>query len=90
MLMDVVAWLASPLVTLHPTFTALRVRILTAQRYFDVGKAKSRLGYLPLVGMEEALQRTAAWWAAAGYAAAPTAGPGGAGMTRADKLAKQA
>ena len=59
---DLIAWLLSPIKTLHPSFTHFRVKVITANRYFDISKAKERLGYKPIVSMEEALKRTVEYW----------------------------
>lgn len=60
--MDVIAFLLRPIKTIHPSFTHFRVKLITANRYFNISKAKTLLGYKPIVGMEEALERTVAWW----------------------------
>lgn len=57
---DTMAALLSPIVTIHPSFTAFRVKLITANRFFDIRKAKDVLGYAPIVGMDEAIRRTVA------------------------------
>ena len=52
----------SPIKTLHPSFTSFRVKMITANRYFNISKAKKILGYIPIVSMDEALKRTAKYW----------------------------
>jgi nucleoside-diphosphate-sugar epimerase len=42
--------------------TRSRVKFLTHSRIYDIGRAKSELGYRPLVGLEEGMKRTAAWY----------------------------
>ena len=59
---DFAAWILSPLVTLHPSFTTFRVKMITANRYFDISKAKERLGYKPIVDMKAALDQTVGFW----------------------------
>jgi sterol-4alpha-carboxylate 3-dehydrogenase (decarboxylating) len=39
-----------------------RVRFLTMERTLNVGKARRRLGYRPLVGMQEGIERSAKWF----------------------------
>jgi sterol-4alpha-carboxylate 3-dehydrogenase (decarboxylating) len=45
-------------------FTAYRVHYLTAQRWHNIEKARRVLGYEPVVGVEEGIKRTVAWWLA--------------------------
>ena len=42
--------------------TRSRVKFLTNSRIYDIGRAKSELGYSPKVGLEEGMKRTAAWY----------------------------
>jgi sterol-4alpha-carboxylate 3-dehydrogenase (decarboxylating) len=42
-----------------------------ATRYYNVEKARRLLGYEPLVGMEEAVKRSAQWWQEEGHKLAP-------------------
>lgn len=39
-----------------PPLTRMKVRLCSMTRYFSVDKAKKRLGYTPLVGLEEGLR----------------------------------
>ncbi|CAG8487976.1 4077_t:CDS:2 [Funneliformis mosseae] len=41
----------------EPGFTRFRVKFTTTNRYFNINKAKSRLGYEPLVDLEEGVKR---------------------------------
>ncbi|KAE9609293.1 hypothetical protein Lal_00020596 [Lupinus albus] len=41
-----------------PQFTPSRVRLLSCSRSFDCSKAKDRLGYAPIVTLQEGLRRT--------------------------------
>ena len=61
--LDWLAFLLSPIYTIHPTFTRFRVQMITTNRYFDISKAKNILGYKPIVSMDEAIRRTAVYWA---------------------------
>ena len=61
-LSDAIAVALAPIKTIHPSFTAFRVKMITANRYFNISKAKNILGYRPIVSMEEALKRTAKYW----------------------------
>ncbi|KZT57863.1 3-beta hydroxysteroid dehydrogenase/isomerase [Calocera cornea HHB12733] len=45
-------------------FTAYRVHYLTAERWHNMEKARRVLGYEPVVGVEEGIKRTVAWWIA--------------------------
>jgi len=40
-LIDLIVWILSPIVTLHPTITYFRIANATAHRYFSIEKAKS-------------------------------------------------
>lgn len=44
------------------TLTRRQVRYSSMTRYYDCGKAKKRLGYAPLVGLQEGIERSVAWW----------------------------
>jgi len=41
-----------------PKLTRRQVKYSCMTRYYDCGKAKRRLGYLPLVGMPEAIEKS--------------------------------
>ncbi|WFD33511.1 3beta-hydroxysteroid-4alpha-carboxylate 3-dehydrogenas(decarboxylating) [Malassezia cuniculi] len=43
-------------------FTRYRVTYTACARYYNIEKARRLLGYEPLVGMDEAIERSAAWW----------------------------
>eukprot|EP00026_Physarum_polycephalum_P005121 Phypoly_transcript_05149.p1 GENE.Phypoly_transcript_05149~~Phypoly_transcript_05149.p1 ORF type:complete len:354 (+),score=60.59 Phypoly_transcript_05149:142-1203(+) len=58
MLVDLIVWILSPIVTLHPNFTYFRVVTVAANRYFNINKAKQDLGYKPIVPLWEALDLT--------------------------------
>lgn len=45
----------------EPTFTRFRVQFTCANRYYDISKARSVLGYTPLIGLEEGMKRSLAW-----------------------------
>ncbi|KAF1948957.1 putative 3-beta hydroxysteroid dehydrogenase/isomerase family protein [Byssothecium circinans] len=47
----------------QPRFTRAKIKYMTIDRYFDITKAKKRLGYSPQVSMEEGIQRTVEWYA---------------------------
>ncbi|TPX14249.1 uncharacterized protein E0L32_000643 [Thyridium curvatum] len=51
------AWLARK----NPTFTYQRCVFACMTRYFDITKAKKRLGYVPQVSLEEGVRRGVAW-----------------------------
>jgi sterol-4alpha-carboxylate 3-dehydrogenase (decarboxylating) len=45
-----------------PKLTRRQVRFSCMTRYYDCGKAKKRLGYRPIVGLEEGLKRSIEWF----------------------------
>jgi len=58
LLIDLVVWLLSPVVTLHPTFTFFRFSNACAHRYFNIDKAKKHLGYKPIISLEDGMNET--------------------------------
>lgn len=42
--------------------TAREVKYSCMTRYYDIGKANKRLGYVPIVGLEEGVKRGVAWF----------------------------
>jgi nucleoside-diphosphate-sugar epimerase len=46
----------------HAPLTRSRVKFLTNSRVYDISRARSELGYMPAVDLEEGMQRTAAWY----------------------------
>ncbi|KAI9204174.1 uncharacterized protein BJ171DRAFT_119904 [Polychytrium aggregatum] len=61
-LADAATWALKPFVELHPSFTVFRIKAFAINRYYSCEKAKERLGYKPLVPMEEALEITGEFW----------------------------
>jgi len=59
---DFLVMLVSPFVKLHPSFSFFRVATVTANRYFNINKAKKDLGYKPIVPLNEALDKTIAYF----------------------------
>eukprot|EP01112_Ceratiomyxa_fruticulosa_P012536 TRINITY_DN3473_c0_g1_i1.p1 TRINITY_DN3473_c0_g1~~TRINITY_DN3473_c0_g1_i1.p1 ORF type:complete len:350 (+),score=82.28 TRINITY_DN3473_c0_g1_i1:196-1245(+) len=57
-LIDIIVWLLSPFVTLHPNFTFFRIASASCYRYFDISKAKKVLGYKPKVPLKVGMQKT--------------------------------
>ncbi len=45
-----------------PTFTRQRIVYASMTRYYDITKAKQRLGYKPLVSLEEGIKRAVTWF----------------------------
>lgn len=43
-------------------FTRYKVTYTACARYYNIEKARRILGYEPLIGMDEAIDRSAAWW----------------------------
>lgn len=58
LLLSLVVWLLSPVVTLHPTFTPMRVALAGTFHYYSCEQAKKHMGYKPLVGLAEAVAKT--------------------------------
>ncbi|KAI4887900.1 hypothetical protein NFI96_012480 [Prochilodus magdalenae] len=52
--------LLSPLVTIKPTFTPMRVALAGTYHYYSCARAKQDMGYKPLVSLKEAIARTVA------------------------------
>lgn len=46
-----------------PKLTRRQVKYSCMKRYFDIGKAKRLLGYAPLVGLQEGIEKSVAWFA---------------------------
>ena len=59
---DIITFALSPIKEIHPSFTSFRVKLITANRYFNISKAKKLLGYSPIVPMNEAMKRTVEYW----------------------------
>lgn len=53
-----VLWLLSPLVTIKPTFTPMRVALAGTFHYYSCERAKRDMGYKPVVSLDEAIDRT--------------------------------
>jgi nucleoside-diphosphate-sugar epimerase len=53
----------------HAPLTRSRVEFLTHSRIYDISRAKSELGYVPKVGLEEGMKRTVAWYCKAQFIA---------------------
>ncbi|XP_013930341.1 PREDICTED: sterol-4-alpha-carboxylate 3-dehydrogenase, decarboxylating [Thamnophis sirtalis] len=58
LLLSLVLLLLRPLVTIHPTFTPMRVALAGTFHYYSCERAKRDLGYKPLVRLDEAIVRT--------------------------------
>ncbi|KAI8913533.1 3-beta hydroxysteroid dehydrogenase/isomerase family-domain-containing protein [Gorgonomyces haynaldii] len=65
-MVDAFVALLSPFVVLHPTLTAFRIKVVSGTRYFNINKAKTILGYKPIVPYEEAIRRTVEFWRSEG------------------------
>ncbi|XP_071507221.1 sterol-4-alpha-carboxylate 3-dehydrogenase, decarboxylating-like [Diadema antillarum] len=50
--------LLKPFVTINPTFTPSKVALAGTYHYYSCERAKTLLGYKPIVSLDEALQRT--------------------------------
>lgn len=46
----------------QPLFTRQRVIYTNMTRYFNIEKARTRLGYMPLYGLHEGLERSVKWF----------------------------
>jgi sterol-4alpha-carboxylate 3-dehydrogenase (decarboxylating) len=47
---------------MEPRFTRAKIKYMTINRYFDISKAKTRLGYAPQINIEDGIQRTVQWY----------------------------
>ncbi|XP_074909812.1 sterol-4-alpha-carboxylate 3-dehydrogenase, decarboxylating isoform X2 [Buteo buteo] len=56
--LSLVLWLLSPLVTIKPTFTPMRVALAGTFHYYSCERAKRDMGYKPVVSLDEAIDRT--------------------------------
>ena len=45
-----------------PNLTTKQVKYACMTRYYDVGKARRRLGYRPIVGLEEGIWGSVGWF----------------------------
>lgn len=54
----IVVPLLAPFKRIEPDFTPFRIKVASVNRTFDCSRAKKALGYVPAVGMDEALKRT--------------------------------
>ena len=52
------SWLLSPLVTIRPLFTPLRVRIAGTSHYYNCQKAKNHFNYRPIYTFDEGLDKS--------------------------------
>lgn len=49
------------LIGLSPTFNRQRILYSTMTRYFNIEKAKRRLGYEPIISLEDGMRRSVKW-----------------------------
>lgn len=49
------------LIGVNPTFNKQRIVYSTMTRYFNIEKAKRRLGYKPIISLEEGMRRSVKW-----------------------------
>lgn len=56
--MELVAWLTGK----EPSLTRMKVKLSTCQRYFDIRKAKTMLGYAPLIPLHQGVLDGVAWF----------------------------
>ncbi|NXC71195.1 NSDHL protein, partial [Anhinga anhinga] len=56
--LSLVVRLLSPLVTIKPTFTPMRVALAGTFHYYSCERAKRDMGYKPVVSLEEAIDKT--------------------------------
>lgn len=55
---ELFCWMLSPLITITPTFSPMRVALAGTHHYYSCERAKQDFGFHPVVGFEEALQKT--------------------------------
>nr|XP_042714698.1 sterol-4-alpha-carboxylate 3-dehydrogenase, decarboxylating isoform X3 [Chrysemys picta bellii] len=58
LLLSLVLLLLSPLITIKPTFTPMRVALAGTFHYYSCKRAKRDMGYKPVVSLDEAVERT--------------------------------
>ncbi|XP_064405536.1 sterol-4-alpha-carboxylate 3-dehydrogenase, decarboxylating-like [Halichondria panicea] len=58
LLLQLLAWCVSPITTLTPTFTPMRVALAATHHYYSCDRAKRDFGYKPLVSFDEALTKS--------------------------------
>ncbi|XP_068596661.1 sterol-4-alpha-carboxylate 3-dehydrogenase, decarboxylating [Brachionichthys hirsutus] len=58
LLLWLLALILRPLVSFKPTFTPMRVALAGTYHYYSCDRAKRDLGYKPVVGLKEGIQRT--------------------------------
>lgn len=58
LLLQLVAWCVSPVLTFKPTFTPMRVALAATHHYYSCDKAKRDFGYKPIVPFDEALSKS--------------------------------
>jgi nucleoside-diphosphate-sugar epimerase len=61
-----------------PPIYRRRIEFFVNNRAYDIGKARSRLGFTPQVSLDEGLARTAAWYGQQGFVPAPASLPAAA------------
>ncbi|CAN8099311.1 unnamed protein product [Discula destructiva] len=59
---ETVCWM----IGVSPTFNRMRITYSTMTRYFNIDKAKRRLGYAPIISLEEGMRRSVKWTLAQG------------------------
>ena len=60
-LVDAIVALLKPIKEIHPTFTVFRMKFLSTNRYFCINKAKTLLGYSPIINLEQGIEQTVQW-----------------------------
>jgi sterol-4alpha-carboxylate 3-dehydrogenase (decarboxylating) len=60
--MEGISLLLSPFVRWEPTLSTFKVRTVSANRYFNIDKARTILGYAPIVPLEEGIHRAVQWF----------------------------
>lgn len=58
LLLWLLALILRPLVSFKPTFTPMRVALAGTHHYYSCDRAKEDLGYKPVVGLKEGIERT--------------------------------
>lgn len=56
--LQLVCWVLSPLTTITPTFSPMRVALAGTHHYYSCDRAKKDFGFQPVVEFDEALDRT--------------------------------
>ena len=58
LMLQLFCWMLSPLATITPTFSPMRVALAGTHHYYSCERAKKDFGFQPIVQFDEAVERT--------------------------------